>query len=272
MELSVCGVPIHYEERGVGRPIVVLHGQPSNRAYSIEHYEPVLAGRGGWHRIYPDMPGMGDTPASDSIENLDDYLAVMIEFIDTVTGGEPFALVGISWGAVVARGIVEKRLDRIAGLLLAQPRVDFGPPSAPPLTVLADDSETVASLTEDEMIWLQVYVVRSPETLASFRSSVKPGLVGADMEFLRRVNERGSYSFDLVGTPPLPAPALILAGRQDSLVGYRRAMEILEQYPRATLAVLDRAGHALDVEQKELFAALVGEWLDRVEEWAETTH
>ena len=55
-------------------------------------------------------------------------------------------------------------------------------------------------------------------------------------------------------------------GRQDSISGYRDAWAILENYPRATFAVLDRAGHGLGVEQRSLLGVLVDEWLDRVEE------
>src|SRR5437763_5070 len=61
---------------------------------------------------------------------------------------------------------------------------------------------------------------------------------------------------------------LLVAGRQDSTVGYSRAWELLEQYPHATFAVLDGAGHALPHEQPELLRALVTEWLDRVREHA----
>ena len=50
------------------------------------------------------------------------------------------------------------------------------------------------------------------------------------------------------------------------LRGTVEAWDLVERYPRATFAVLDRAGHGLDVEQRGLFEALVGEWLDRVEE------
>ncbi len=57
-----------------------------------------------------------------------------------------------------------------------------------------------------------------------------------------------------------------MTGRQDSTVGYARAWELLERYPRATFAVLDGAGHALPHEQPELLRALVTEWLDRVRE------
>lgn len=54
-----------------------------------------------------------------------------------------------------------------------------------------------------------------------------------------------------------------------SLSGYRDAWGILEKYPRATFAVLDRAGHGVAGEQPVLFEALVGDWLDRVSEHRE---
>jgi len=56
---------------------------------------------------------------------------------------------------------------------------------------------------------------------------------------------------------------LIVAGRRDQVVGYADSAELLERYPRATLAVIEDAGHALMHEQPELLAALVSDWLDR---------
>jgi hypothetical protein len=41
--------------------------------------------------------------------------------------------------------------------------------------------------------------------------------------------------------------------------------DFLECHPRATFVVLDGAGHNLQIEQDSLFAALVREWLRRVE-------
>lgn len=267
MELRVRDAPIHYEEHGEGRPIVVLHGRPSDRRYSMSHYEPILRSRDGWRRIYPDMPGMGQTPGPQSVQTYDDYLSVMVDFVDMVTDGDPFALVGISWGALMARAIVHERIERVTGLHLAQPRADFGPYPAAISTVIREDPEVAALVADDEQIYLDVHVVQSHETLELFRTAVKPGLDAADLDFLRAMSQRGGFSFELDDAPPLQAPVLITAGRQDSIVGYRRPAELLELYPRGSLAVLDRAGHALDIEQKTLFRALVNEWLDRVEEW-----
>lgn len=61
-------------------------------------------------------------------------------------------------------------------------------------------------------------------------------------------------------------PSLILTGRQDSVVGYQKAFELIENFPRGTFAVLDRGGHYLSLEQQNLMHNLVNEWLDRVEE------
>ena len=41
---------------------------------------------------------------------------------------------------------------------------------------------------------------------------------------------------------------------------------------KSTFAILDRAGHFLQVEQEELFLALVDEWLQRVEEFGSSRH
>jgi pimeloyl-ACP methyl ester carboxylesterase len=66
--------------------------------------------------------------------------------------------------------------------------------------------------------------------------------------------------------PAYANPTLILAGRQDAIVGYAGVWRLLEHYPRATFAVLDRAGHGLVHEQVGLVTALMAEWLDRVRE------
>ena len=59
-------------------------------------------------------------------------------------------------------------------------------------------------------------------------------------------------------------PALIIAARQDTVVGYRDAWSILESYPRGTFAVVDRADHGWPLERPELLAALIDDWLARV--------
>jgi pimeloyl-ACP methyl ester carboxylesterase len=95
---------------------------------------------------------------------------------------------------------------------------------------------------------------------------------GGDQDFLEAIRSdpvRYGFSFDVDALPaPFPAPTLIVAGRQDFVVGYRDAWQVIENYPRGTFAVLDRASHILEFEQEGLFRSLASEWLDRVEEYS----
>ncbi|MEW2047654.1 hypothetical protein [Streptomyces sp. NPDC005476] len=58
---------------------------------------------------------------------------------------------------------------------------------------------------------------------------------------------------------------MVLPGRQDEFVGHLDQFVLLAHYPRARFAVLDVAGHNLQIEQRHLFDTLMLEWLDRVE-------
>jgi len=85
-----------------------------------------------------------------------------------------------------------------------------------------------------------------------------------DNAFQDRLKRTFSFPVDEL-SQPFGEPALFLLGRQDHVEGYRNTWKILESFPRATYAVLDEAGHVLDVEQVQLCQALMSEWLDRVE-------
>jgi pimeloyl-ACP methyl ester carboxylesterase len=271
MQLNVRGIPLHYEESGEGRPVVLFSGWALDARFMAAHYEPIFERRHGWRRIYPDMPGTGQTPGAESIASQDDMLAVALDFLDAVAPGELPALVGASWGAYIALGIAYRRAARLSGLLLAVPVVhgDRSQRDLPAHKVLASDPKLVATLAPDETQWAEIAVVQSRASLTSFRETIKPALACADLPFLERVAERPGFSFAADRLPePLFAPALILAGRQDSACGYRDAWPLLEGMPRATYVVLDRAGHDLEDVQATLFEALTAEWLDRVEEYS----
>ena len=46
--------------------------------------------------------------------------------------------------------------------------------------------------------------------------------------------------------------------------GYLDSIELMHRFPRATLAVLDAAGHGLSFERPELFTELIRDWLQRL--------
>jgi pimeloyl-ACP methyl ester carboxylesterase len=108
------------------------------------------------------------------------------------------------------------------------------------------------------------------EALATARASIGPAASMADTDFLARLGQEYAFGFNVDALPePFEGPALFLTGRFDHWCGYHDAWHLLDQYPRATFVVSDQAGHALAIEKRQLFEVLVGDWLDRVEEFCQ---
>jgi pimeloyl-ACP methyl ester carboxylesterase len=274
MECKLENITVHYEMFGEGRPIIMLHGWSLDHRHMVSDMEPLFQRRSGWKRFYPDLPGHGRTPGKDWITNQDKILDVVLDFIDDVIPGQRFVVAGASAGAYLARGIVYRRSALVDGLLLTVPLIvaEDTKRTVPPHVTLVEDPELVSELRPDEVEVFQLAVVQSRRILAALRADPPPESEVGDPGFQTRIREKPenyAFSFDVDALPePLVTPTLIVAGRQDSVVGYRDAWRILENFPRGTFAVLDRSGHFLEVEQEELYHALVSEWLDRVEESA----
>ncbi len=266
MQCDLGDLAIYYETYGSGRPIVMLPGRPSDHRVMLRFMEPLFAQRDGWLRLYPDLPGTGRTPGSDRLATHDQMLDAVLAFIDTVIPGQRFVLAGLSYGGYLARGVVYHRAESIDGLLLCAPQVKADPAQAhlPPRTALVEDPQLAAELGPIAGL----VVVQSPTVVEAVRELLAEVQL-ADHPFNARLEEAGPFSFDVDRLPaPFGGPTLMLTARQDHLCGYRDAWDLLDNYPRATFVVLDRAGHFVNIEQDVLCQALMREWLDRVEEGA----
>ena len=274
MECELKDITVHYEAFGEGRPIVMLHGWGMDHRYMVSDMEPLFRQRAGWRRIYPDLPGHGMTPGRGWITNRDQELNVVLDFIDTVAPEERFVVAGSSAGAYLARGVVHHRPAAIDGVLLTVPLIVAGDGERhlPSHVTLVENPALVSELQPDEAGGLiEIIVVQSRKVVEYLHANV-PSAETGDEDYQTKIREHPenyAFSFDVDALPePCPAPTLIVTGRQDSVAGYRDAWGILENYPRGTFVVLDRSGHFLATEQADVFHALAGEWLDRVEEYA----
>jgi pimeloyl-ACP methyl ester carboxylesterase len=268
---NVNGIPVHYAQRGGGIPVLALHGGGVDHREIMGALEPLFADRAGYRRVYPDLPGMGRTPAPEAMDSTDAVLELLLGLVDAVIGEEAFLVVGHSSGGYLARAIANRRPRQVAGLALICSLVggQGGEDERPEHMVLhaAGDLDVDGALEPEMAAEFRSYlVVQTPETLRRFQETVAPGVALADQAALERMAGRWRLGTAPEQGPAYANPTLIVAGRQDATVGYAGSWRLLEHYPRATFAVLDRAGHALPHEQVGLLTALLGEWLDRVGE------
>ena len=272
MECKLENATVYYEQFGEGMPLLLLHGWPTDHRMMVKDFEPLFEQREGWKRIYPDMPGMGRTPGPSWVTNQDHMLDVLLAFVDAMIPQQPLAVAGGSYGGYLAQGLVYRRPEMVAGALFMSPgmHVTREARSTPSHVTIVENAALLAELDgEEAQFFRDVAVVQSRGFLETLRRDVIPAFQIADHDFLEEVGKQFLFSFDVNHLPqPFAKPALFLLGRQDSAVGYRDAWNVIEQYPRASFVVLDRAGHGVGIDQRGLFRALAAEWLDRVEESA----
>lgn len=259
---------LHHRVIGSGKPIVVLHGVSLDHRYMMDVMEPGFRANGPWKRIYVDMPGHGQSPAREDIRSQDDLLNAVIEFVDEKLPGEAFGIAGLSRGSYIARGLAHLLPKRVTGLALIAPggNPSSDPGRLPETQILQADESIGPHLSEGE-IWAHenMSVVQRWDIVEKRRRLVAPARALFDAAQDARVMERFDFSFaDKEDVSVFDKPSLIVAGRQDSISGYLDAMDLMQRLPRATLSVLDTAGHALAWERPEIFQALVRDWLDRL--------
>lgn len=271
MKCKVRDILINYYVKGSGKPVFIIHGYAADHRLMKGCLEPVFCNVEGYKRIYIDLPGMGESTISKSIVNADVMLDYIIDFINIIIPDDNFLLIGESYGGYLSRGIIYNLMDRIDGLLLICPVIvpDMKKRNVQKHVVLSKDNDLFYKLNiDDAEDFYSNFVIQNEENYKRYVSEILSGIRIGKHDFLRNFKKNGySFSFNVDSIDKkFNKPSLVLLGHQDSIVGYKDAWSILNNYPRATFAVIDRAGHNLQIEQNGIFNYMVNEWISRVEE------
>ena len=258
---------IYYKVIGEGYPIVMLHGWTLDHQVMYHTLEPIFKKQDGWKRIYIDLPGMGQSESQASIKNSDDILEAVLSLLNEIIPEQPFIICGNSYGGYIARGIVHIKKKQVRGLLLMAPMTipESDKRNVPQQVIIKSDNNLISSLSpEDADEFVFMAVIQGQAEWERFRNEILIPSKKTNYEFLDEIRQNG-YGFSFNISSEFEYPTLIITGRQDNVVGYHDAWSLIEHYPRATFAVLDMAGHNLQIEQPDIFNTLFHNWLERIE-------
>lgn len=260
---QAAGVSLFVREQGRGRPAVVLHGGPGA---SHEYLRPFFSRLANEFRVlFYDQRGGGRSPVErpsrvgwrDHVEDL--------EALRRQWGLERLALIGYSWGGLLALLYASEDASRVEALALVAPAPGWGEYRREFKEELArrSQSEVVKRLRAE----LEASGLRGSDPPAYERRRFDLSLAGY---YRQPADARDAPPFTVQlqaqqatwaslrghgaelrrGLAGLSVPTLILHGRYDP-IPLHWAEELAAVLPDARLIVLEKSGHLPHLEEAE---------------------
>jgi 2-succinyl-6-hydroxy-2,4-cyclohexadiene-1-carboxylate synthase len=258
---------LHVARRGAGPALVLIHGFTGSAGTWAE-LSTALESR--YSILSLDLPGHGksSTPASPQRYALDRFADDLARTLD-ILEIERAACLGYSMGGRAALRFALRHPDRIRALVLES--------TSPGIADSAERAEreesdhALAQMLERQGIedfvdyWEQLPIWKSQKSLShEARTRLREQRLAGDARGLAN-SIRGAGA----GADPsvmdrlfaLEVPTLLIAGALDEK--YAAASQRMKaSLPHARVAIVENAGHAVHLEQPEIFADLVAAFLD----------
>ena len=251
--ISVGGVAVHTWVGGQGAPLLVLHGAGGNRGFT-RAMQLLAAHYTLWA---PTHPGFGRSGDAEWMEGIDDLARFHLWFMDAARLGRPHVM-GHSIGGWAAAEMAAMSPGAIDRLILVAP-AGLKPEKGEILDIFFHTPAQVRELT-----------VHDPKTIPEWDELFGRAPTPAELEIAERNREmtaRLTWKPYMHNPrldrflPRVANPTLILWGREDHIIPVECGEQYRRALPNARLTVLEKCGHLPPIEQPDVFARLVLDFL-----------
>ena len=252
------GIDVEVRTFGSGGPAVLwLHG-----LVGLAADEPALAALAADFTVYaPLWPGYGEIENEGSIEDMLDFALLGWDIVDALDLHRPH-VVGHSFGGMIAAEMACVARNDLDRLVLVAP---FGlwldeDPIPDPFAVLPFQ---LAELLLADPAHASKLVADGQDL------STDEGLAQFMVENARRLGTAGKVMFPIPNRRlskrlyRLTAPTLLVGAGDDALIGEPYLDAWQGHLPRAEVAMIDDAGHLVNLEQPDALATVVTDFLHR---------
>lgn len=291
--LEVGGRLLHAEVFGseAAPVVIVVHGGPGMDYASLRPLGPALADR--YRVVLYDQAGAGlSERVPDAELTMDRVLAELHALGRKLSPDRPVALVGHSWGGMVAAHYLARHPDRVARAVLAEP----GVLTTPALRALVEQMQPAMDLGTLALIaravieaahidgpdsdavadYVTKRVMQAPGDANPMSGYWCDGIPPDAALATRRVGARamsqileatrgedGELHMPKLDASRYAGEVLVLAGACNQLIGPERQREHVGLFPSARLKVIEGAGHLMLVEKPKESLAVIRSYLSQ---------
>jgi proline iminopeptidase len=277
--VPVDGTRLYFRELGEGPPLLVLHGGPDfNHSYFLPEMDLMAS---AFRLIYYDQRGRGKSSAGVAPEDVSIESEVQdLDLVRRHFGLDRVAVLGHSWGGVLAMEYAARHPERVSHLIL----LNTGPASRVDalafregrrateaeglerMRAIAKTREYIAGDIDTEAEYYSIHFRRAvvPEYLERVVRSLRTHFTPEDIVKARAIEERlyeetwQRPGYDLIARlRTSPVPTLVIHGDRD-FVPLEGNRHIADGVPGARLVQVKDCGHFSYLERPaEVLGAIV---------------
>ena len=252
IETFADGLTVRIDERGSGRPLLVLHG--GGGPQSVSGFAAAVSEHA--HVLSPIHPGFAGEPRPEWFNSIDDLALTYLELLERLDLHEVM-VVGFSIGGWIASELAVRDTTHLGSIVLVD---------AVGIQVEGHQIADVFPLTPGELSALSYH---NPAAFRIDPATFRPDQVAAMAANFQALGvygrEPGMHDPKLrrrLGRVRIPA--LVVWGESDGVVDPDYGRAYAQSLPNARFKLIPEAGHVPQIEQPERLLTLVWEFADSI--------